>query len=515
MAINSNSPRTAKTAQLAQQWPDVPDWVFQKLGVSRKELTTFAGKLHTNATVVLPGMPAYPADSASAGDNKPLIIVYCTTFADVRLCLEWARRHSWWVACRAGGHSSAGYSVSSGIVIDVSGINYVAIDPAQKLARIGGGAQFGHINAQLNTYKLHIPGGTCDTVSIGGHMQGGGYGFTSREFGLNCDCVVGVTVMLASGKIVEADSMVNPDLYWAVRGGTGGNFGILLEARYKLWDVQRLWGYCLSWPLEQAPEALDVLQKEYMGIGKDQVGYLVVLSNLGKGPVLLVMGTYHGTEKAGREALAPLVAVGTPTFLFDKTDTYNVLNEALLGVLPGVPDGSGELKDCGYLGTELGVTGWKTFCDYFATSPNTFNIAVIEPYGGKLNSIPVTECAFIHRKTYGDFFIDSFFAASAESKLNDKDSARKWMEGGMQVMAPYFNGFRYQNYPQPFYTDYRWQYWGDSFNSLLFIKQKYDPENFFHFPQSISPYPDTQGITRSQVPSMFTDKNISYPSWDS
>src|SRR6202044_3719228 len=122
-------------------------------------------------------------------------------------------------------------------VIDVSGINYVRVDPAAQVAWVGSGANFAQVNAALELYGLHVPGGGCETVAVAGYMQDGGYGFTFLMFGINCEHVPGFHMAPADGHIVKANATENPDLYWAVRGGTGNNFGVLLEVAYRLHEL--------------------------------------------------------------------------------------------------------------------------------------------------------------------------------------------------------------------------------------------------------------------------------------
>ena len=138
------------------------------------------------------------------------------------------------MACRSGGHSSAGYSVNDEMVVDLSAMSYVHIDEARQMAAAGSATNFGVFNAELEVCDLHVPGGGCETVGLAGYMQGGGYGFTSLMYGMNCDNVIGVRIALADGRVVHANEIEHEDLFWAVRGGTGNNFGVLLEIDYRL-----------------------------------------------------------------------------------------------------------------------------------------------------------------------------------------------------------------------------------------------------------------------------------------
>ena len=170
----------------------------------------------------------------------------------------------------SGGHCTAGFSATDGILIDVSNLNSVTVDPVSQTAIVGTGCQMATLFAALDEYGLHVPGGECDEVCVGGYMQGGGQGFTSRTYGMHCDNVIEVRVMLADGSIVTANAQQNYDLWWAVRGGTGGNFGILLTEKLQLRPLGQVYGRAVRWPLAQesdrinAAAALYMLQEQYM-----------------------------------------------------------------------------------------------------------------------------------------------------------------------------------------------------------------------------------------------------------
>jgi len=195
-------------------------------------------------TVITRKSPDYNKDrqlSDPVFQAYPALIVYCQCFDDVWYSLRFAHKHNLHVLCRSGGHSTAGFSVENdALIIDTSRICYASVDYANRIARVGAGTNLGTLNGVLDGYKLHTPGGACPDVCVAGHMMGGGYGWTSREYGMNCDNVEEVLVMLADGRTVRANASLNPDLFWAVCGGTGNNFGVLLEVTYRLhelWNV--------------------------------------------------------------------------------------------------------------------------------------------------------------------------------------------------------------------------------------------------------------------------------------
>jgi FAD/FMN-containing dehydrogenase len=465
--------------------PKLDPVTLDELGMTQAEVEAFANRLH--GWVVVPGMKDYPAAAAPHAAPRwpafPFLIVFCETHSDVALCLELAQEKALWAVPRAGRHSLANYSTCNGMIIDVSLLNQITVDPVAKLARVGAGAQFGLLNAVLDPYGLHVPGGTCADVGVAGFMQGGGYGLTSRRFGIGSDTIVGLTMMLADGRIVEASETHERDLWWAVRGGTGNQFGVLLELTFKLVELPSVWSFQLQWTVDDAPKALDALQRGYMrGADNADVGYLAVMATLDEGPCLLMLGLYSGKPEDGLRALAPLLDVGKPQFTC-QSGTYDDLNEASLAILPGpgLPT-TMEAKRSGYIATPVGVEGWTQLVQYFATTPNPYNIMYLEPYGGAASAD--VDSAFIHRAVDCNFVVDSFWDPTWTDC--DEETALTWLAGLFGVVEPWLNGEMYQNYPVRDLPDYREQYWGDAFAELLRIKRGYDPNGFFRFEQSIT-----------------------------
>lgn len=471
--------------------------------------------------VVLPTDPSYNNDRQlwnPAFQDYPQIIVYCEVIADVRVALAFARAHDLWVVGRSGRHSTAGYSVNNSMVLDTGRLCHCVVDPKARTAAVGPGTSFKVLNAELDAYRLHVPGGACEDVCVAGFMMGGGYGFTSRLFGMNCDNVLGVTVMLWDGSVVIADADTNPDLFWAIRGGTGGNFGILLEIRYRLHELYEVWGFHLQWPLAKAAPALAEFQAKYMKDGiSDKFGAYAFLAYEGDEKVFLISGLINGTEAEGREIIAPLLEIDGAVLENCKTGTYRQINSWLYDEkydIPIVPDNAREDKQGGYIARNLSVEEWQVICDYLDTTPNAYGSVSLEPYGGAINRVPrgPEGNAFTHRDVSVNFYVDVFW-------LSEEEQARvtPWLDGFMTLMEEngYFNDEVYQNYPRGTQLNYRWQYWGDNFNSLLFVKQKFDPQNFFHYQQSVSPVPDDAPgwIRRDHSTPFFSDPKITYESW--
>jgi len=496
MPINTNELKRLKEARIAN-WPHPHDDLYKKMGATHEELAQL--ELAFQGKIVLPTDPDYDKDRQGNPlyPANPKIIAYCQVFSDVGLALSWAHeKEDWAVTCRSGGHSTAGFSVNNGMVLDVSQINHVLIDKNKMQARVGSGANWGQVIAELTANQVHTVTGGCPGVGVAGYTMGGGYGFTSREFGMSSDTVLEMTVMLANGNIVVANKTNEyADLFWALRGGTGNNFGVLLEIVFQLYDAHLFWGFGIRWSLDDAPQALTIMQSEFMKSGAPkELGYQTVVATMkDDSKALAMLGMFNGSPETGKAVLKPLLATPGATLFFDAVDTYANLNRSLLddNLHPPAAD-LVEFKHAGYIARPISTSEWAQVIQYFQTAPNLYNIMVIEPYGGAINAVPASNSAFIHRNVYMDFFADSFF--NEKGNITTRKEAEQWLQGFMNLTATFFNGRRYQNYPVRGFAGYRQAFWGDAFNDLLRIKNKYDPQNFFHFEQSISPYPaDNEG----------------------
>lgn len=521
MAANINWRRMRQAAHRDTHWPKVEDRVFAELGMARGDLAAFDASIKGHC--VLPGMPDYPAARQGQGispySSDPLLVIYCTTAEDVWLAMKCIHEQDWVFTCRSGGHSTAGFSVNDAVVLDLSALNEVVVDMEALVAHVGVGSTFDHLNGCFEMYGVHVPTGGCGDVGVGGFIQGGGFGFTSRMFGMMLDRIVSGRVMLWDGRIVEASRDRNPDLFWAIRGGTGGNFGVLLQVTLKLVYMPEMWGFVLTWDRDDAPRALEKMQASYM---KDSpygsIGYMSALTtDQDHEPIVLMAGICTEGREKGMEAIQELRNVGNPKLIFDQTESYPQLDPVLLNSLPGVPtpaDVTYEIKDCGYVDEMISLEDWTRVFDYFATNvkaTNPYSIVFIEPYGGAINAVAEDDCAFVHRNTHMDIYLDSFFQEGTE--FTDYDEAKSWLDGFMAILDPLMNGHKYQNYPQRGMADFRYIYWGEWYNSLLFVKRKYDPNNVFTFQQSITPFPHEPGVRTTDKPSIFSDPEITYEPW--
>lgn len=478
--LNDKATRIHARRQMAEQGAKRPT------PFSYEHLAVFERQVH--GVVVVPDDPDY--ESARRVFYRqfecfPEIIVYCECAGDVAACLVLADEFGLDVVCRSGGHSSAGFSINNGMVLDLSRMNSVWVDTVAKRAVVGGGTSFHRLNAVLSDHGLHVPGGGCDDVCIGGYMQGGGYGFTSREFGMNCDCVTGFEMMLWNGGIVTANATTNADLFWSVRGGMGGNFGVLLSVTYALVDLGEMSGFGLSWAATDAPAALVALQSEFMaGTATRKLGYQCAVMVRDGSPRLYMRGLFNGDTKACKAMIKPLMDLPGTSLDIELTGRYALLNQELLEKpvpIPTAPDFVFEEAQAGYIDRMLDAAEWAAMMDFMATSPNDWNDIGIEPYGGAITRQDDPN-AFIHRNVFMNLFMEVFWFRQEEYEVNIA-----WLDRFMALMAPCMNGQSYQNYPRAGTKAPQRAYWADHLGTLAKVKSKYNPSDWFANPHHILP----------------------------
>jgi FAD/FMN-containing dehydrogenase len=497
---------------LFKKWDAMEDHCFDKAPRELLKKTQAALQGH----IVMPWDKDYAADRALFNpvfDKFPYMIVYCAVEADVAIALDMARKGlNIPFTVRSSGHCTAGFSAGFGVLIDVSALNDVTIDTTAQIATVAAACPFSKLDPAMNAVGLHVPGGECPDVCLAGFMQGGGYGFTSVTYGMNCDNVIDMRVMLANGQIVTASATVNSDLYWAMRGGTGGNFGVLLTARLQLRPLADVFGWALIWPLQtdtdfqNATDALMLLQSQYMldKLPKElniqvslcyQPGIEGGLPVTGvQYPYLMVRGVYVGTQAAGQAAIQPLCELPGAVTQWTKMDSFFNLNAQLLDCpygLPCLPNDTMPFEDKAsrYVTRPLTPTAWTGLLRLFVSSPNQMSYFYMEFYGGAINAFPAYPAegsnAFVHRNAAFNAVLDVFWY-DGPNKEADKAKSEKFLSDWIDYMAPMWNGEIYQNYPQVGQPNHGPAYWADAQAGLAAVKTKYDPTSAFQFAQDVS-----------------------------
>jgi FAD/FMN-containing dehydrogenase len=458
-------------------------------------------------SLVVPGDAAYPNSVLLYNEvfsPQPAAIAYCATPVDVQRCVAFARDHDVQLAARSGGHSYGGYSSCPGLVIDVSSLNAVALQAGNQLATVGAGAQLVDIYSQLGGSGVLLPGGSCPTVGIAGLALGGGIGVFGRAYGMTCDNIASLTMVTADGALRQCSPGAHSDLYWASRGGGGGNFGIVTSFTFNVHPIPSVALFTLEWPWAEAGTVLDAWMQWIPSTPNELWCNCQLDSNgAGGGGVVKVTGVFAGSTAACASALAPLLsAVGAaPTDRFVGTEDY--LSAMLIEAgCEGLSVGQCHLSSRNQGGT-LSRTAYvakSNFIDKALPASGTAAIIaavealgadvpgvgggiVFDSYGGVINEPAPGDTAFVHRDAIACAQYSVSYANGSPSPTVAA-SARAWLAQTQGSFAPYAQG-AYQNYIDPTLSDWAEAYYGTNLPRLRQVKGVYDADNVFHFAQSI------------------------------
>ena len=435
---------------------------------------------------VRPDDPAYEAARADFNrrfDVYPRAILFACNTDDVVSGMRLAIDKGVDLRARAGGHSFEAYSLlEDGLVIDVSQIQHVEVAQDGRSARVGAGARLGDIYRQLwDAGQLTIPAGSCPTVGITGLTLGGGFGLLSRQRGLTCDALIEAQMVTADQGVVRASEKENPDLFWALRGGGGGNFGIVTELTFRVDPIGDVAVASMSWPWEQIREVTDAWQQWAPAVDRRLV------STIGLVPPPQALGLFalhDGSPDELRALMQPLAKVGTPEldiYTMPWIDLRRGLNEprSVLAPQAGVPP---RFKgSSAYLYEPLPPEAIDAIVDNLTSAPGDVDLLQLDNYGGAVADVAPDATAFFHRGALASlqFWAQWYDAAEDVAQL-------AWVETFRRALLPWTRG-AYVNYIDGDIADWPVQYHGDNFDQLRQVKRDWDPNDVFHFPQSIPP----------------------------
>jgi hypothetical protein len=436
--------------------------------------------------VVQRGAPGYNAARVVYDTRydsvKPQAVAFCESLSDVQKTVRWARKHHVHIVPRSGGHSYGGYSTTNGVIVDVSRLHAVSL-AANRRAAAGAGAELLSVYTALGNRGRMIPGGTCPTVGIAGLTQGGGIGLSGRKFGLTSDHLLEATVVLADGTAVVASAHEHPDLYWALRGGGGGNFGIVTRFVFRTHPVGSVSTYSLEWPWSDAKQVVQAWQA-FAPHAPD--GLSCVLNvNAAAGaasPHITSAGQFFGSEQALRSLLAPLVNAGTPTAFTTKTRTFLEAVHYWAGGGTGRATFGAKSSISTAPLSPAGIDVLLQQIDAKRTSGTGSGIVLLDSWGGAINRVPKAATAFVHRNALFSMQYLAYWDAGAAAAPN-----LAWLRRCFAALRPHVSSFAYQNYIDPELPNWQHAYYGTNLARLQQIKRKYDPHNVFHFRQSIRP----------------------------
>jgi FAD/FMN-containing dehydrogenase len=435
---------------------------------------------------------------------RPQGVAYCASAADLQRGIAFARQHGLPLALRSGGHSYAGYSTTTGLVLDTSRLRAVTPDPRTGTALVGAGVLQIDLYAQLARGGRFVPGASCATVGIAGLAQGGGIGVLDRQYGLTLDHIVRLEIVTADGTLRTCDARDNTDLFWACRGGGGGNFGGVVSFTFRTDPVPPLAMCYLTWDW---PAAVQVLPAwlEWAAHGPEPLWSNCILTGgvPGGTPTLAVSGVFVGTpgglnpllDDLQRSAGAPPASRATWTSGFLDA----MLSEAGchgLTVAQCHQRGQGQggvlarqafAAKSDFLAAPLGARGVAALLDGMEARGRDYGLAggavILDASGGVINQVPADATAYVHRNDLCS--VQYYTTWDRDASAAEISANRAWLAAIYAAMRPFVSGYAYQNYIDPDLPDWLHAYYGSNLPRLVAVKRRYDPDDVFHFAQSI------------------------------
>ncbi|MFE2727636.1 FAD-dependent oxidoreductase [Kitasatospora sp. NPDC059327] len=473
-------------------------------GASTREWSRLRRRLTGN--VVLPSDPGYDLAKQlqiSAYDSiNPQAIVYAKNAQDVRATIEFAQYNDIPMRTRSGGHNFSGWSTGEGVVLDVSSLNQAVV--TGNTVHVGPGAKAIDYLMALSPYNKQTVAGTCPTVCPGGFLSGGGVGFQTRKFGMGSDRMVSAKVVLADGRIVTTSETEEPALFWGLRGGGGGNFGVVVDFEVRPIDAPRQTYFSTVWSWDKAAVLFEAWQDSLIS-GSRSLGSSFVYGQIpdtgqGNAPFVVLTGCYQGPQAeletilAGFEAAAgarPLYRVvqeGT----FDEAqknayicgnlsqDQCHRVGQTPGGTLARTPWQSESYR---FVNRKLTAGEIGDLMTGFLSDPRPTHRRFLHciGLGGAVADLGRADTAFVHR--------DALFVTGFATELDKPDpenisAATRWARNGGTVLDRMSSG-AYVNFPSTTLDNWKDAYYRENYADLLGVKFWYDPSNFFRHPRSI------------------------------
>lgn len=460
---------------------------------------------HLAGDVVLPGEADYERARRIASTQfdaiRPQAVAFCESSADVATVVRFAGDNALHTVPRSGGHSFGGYSTTDGVILDVSRMNQIQVNGAT--VTVGSGTQQIDALAALSPHGLLLAGGQCATVGVGGFLQGGGIGMLTRKAGLGADRMVSAEVVLADGRAVRASRHENADLFWALRGNGGGNYGVITSYELKPVRVASMVNYTVAWPVDAAKQVVESWQPWAIGAPWDLGASLAVYTPDAATvpPQVIAYGAWFGSPAALDRMLDALVAqtgvapttrvvaekapydammdwygctqlttekchrVGySPEAQMPRSNFYQTRNRMFGGPAPAVDDLLGAFEADARAGQ--------------------FRMLYFETLGGQAGVPDRRSTAYVHRNTQM-LCGYSISLTTPDYTAEDTAACEQWLAGGFAALDPHSLGESYQNFIDPALPNWQDAYYAENYPKLVAVRYRYDPHRFFHFDRAI------------------------------
>lgn len=447
---------------------------FLEKGVSPEDLVQFAQEV----PAIYPWSPDY--DSLRYNVNRrfvvfPWVIVMAKNNNHVVTALNWARKNNIPLVTRSGSHCYEPYSLVNGMIIDQSLRTDVRLydedseEGRHKVVVVESGALIGHVQEYLSREGLALVGGTCPNTGIAGLTLGGGIGFLTRKYGLACDNLLAAEVVLANGEIVRCNSKQHEDLFWALRGAGNGNFGIVTKFAFRVYPIEKVVIFDLTYPYEQVKEVIDTWQRWAPFVSENLTTELDVFHDH-----VLFTGQYIGPKHELKTILRPMLELRPKGFVKEVPFIDACRHFAGNGFYqPFFKNKSGFAKKF------LPLKALQIIEKYMKNGGPGAKLEM-NSFGGKMRKIPSDANAFVHRD-------DTLYLVQLQCRWSRQHEVEKylpWVLDFFEKLGKYLSG-AYANCPDSDLEHPLEDYYGTNLPRLQQIKAKYDPHNVFRYPQSI------------------------------
>lgn len=421
-------------------------------------------------------------------DRRPQLIARAANAGDVAAVLSFAREHGLPLAVRGGGHNGAGLGTcDDGVVVDLSLLKDIEVDPAARTVRVGGGCTWGEVDRATGEHGLATPSGIISTTGVGGLTLGGGLGHLTRRFGLTIDNLLAADVVLASGESVRASADEHPDLFWAIRGG-GGNFGVVSAFQFRLHEVGTIFGGPTFWSVEDAVEVLSAYREFLPGAARELNGFFAFHTVPPAPPfpeeihmrkVCGIVWCYVGGEQDARRAMAPLLdSLPEPLMHGVQPMPHSVLQGMFDGLYPA---GDQWYWRADFV-TEIPDEAVELHARFGSSPPSMQSTMHMYPIDGAAHDVGPNETAWSYRDAnWGSVF------AGVDADPSNVEAIRRWSIDYQEALHPYSAGGAYVNMMMDEGEDRVRASYRGNYERLTQVKRAYDPENLFRINQNIRP----------------------------
>ncbi|MFZ0284528.1 MAG: FAD-binding oxidoreductase [Terriglobales bacterium] len=454
------------------------------------EATIAAFRASLQGGLIEPGGPNYDAARKVYNamiDRRPRLIARCADVADVMGAVKFGREHKLLLAIRGGGHNAGGLGVcDDGLVIDLSPMNYVRVDPKKETVQVGGGALWRDVDHATHAFGLAVPAGIISTTGVAGLTLGGGIGYLTRRYGLTIDNLLAVEMVLADGRFVTASAKENADLFWAVRGG-GGNFGVVTSFLFKGQRVHTDYGGTMLWPIEAAPEIMRWYREFITKAPEDVYGFFAFLTvppvapfpeHLRNKKMCGIVWCYTGPIKKAEKVFKPIRSFKAPALDMVGPIPHPVLQSMHDGIYP---PGLQWYWKADFVRT-LSDEAIALHVKHAAKMPSMYSTMHLYPINGAASRVKNNATPWGYRDATWSSVI-----VGVDPDPANKEKISTWAKEYWSALHPYSAGGGYVNFMMEEGEDRIRETYGKNYDRLAKIKKRYDPGNLFRVNQNIKP----------------------------